>query len=324
VRISLQTGNITDSGYYGGYAYLSAGAQRVELDWPQLAQPWWAAQLPMSLTATTTIAFGMECLADYSFSISNLRYLPAMVGATPDAGAVAVNASWYAAAGSGSTASLASASPPSVSGSSVPDGWNQLGAFLNNTLSAGAALDLSQYRGIAFEINGSATRSYATVSCTASNNGPSAPGASLPAGTGANPQNALPACQRTPLPTATRSPTFTATPSPSPGSPTPSPTRTAVSGPPDLAQALPVPNPGCGRMLCRLRGDADRLELRAYSSAFNAAGTIEAAGAFSAGWASVDMSPLSGLPSGLYWVRVQGFKNGRPGKSVLVKWYALR
>jgi hypothetical protein len=328
VRISLQTGNVTDSGYYGGYAYLSAGAQRVELDWPQLGQPWWAIQVPMSLTATTTISFGMECLADYSYSISNLRYLPAVMGATPDSGAVAVNASWYAAAGSGSTSTLTSTSPPSASGSSVPDGWNMLGAYLNNTVTAGAALDLSQYRGIAFEISGSATRSYATAGCAASNNGPTAPGASLPAVTGANPQNALSACQRTPLPTATISPTFTAspsaTPTASPGSPTPSPTRTPASGPPDLAKALPVPNPGCGRMLCLLRGDADRLQLRAYSAAFNAAGSIEAPGAFSAGWASVDLSPLSGLPGGLYWVRVQGFKDGKAGRSALVKWYVMR
>lgn len=183
VRVSLNQSSVTDYGYYGGYAYLDSPG-RVEIDWSQLAQPWWSVQVPLDLTQISSIAFGMECLADsFTFSVSNLRLLPKDQKA--DEGAVTLTGSWYSDAGQGSACSLSLAGPVTwgATGKSVLGGWNTTGTSLS-----GSGRDLSPYRGLAFEIGGTAVRKYDLNGCADEDNGPGPKpgrGANLPITVGA-------------------------------------------------------------------------------------------------------------------------------------------
>jgi len=183
VRVSLNQASVTDYGYYEGYAYLD-NPGRVEVDWDQLAQPWWSAQVPLDLTQINSIAFAIECLADsFTFTVSNLRLLPK--GQMGDDGAVTLTGSWYSNAGQGSTCSLSQSGPITwgATGKSILGGWNTTGTSL-----AGSGRDLSPYRGLAFEIGGTAVRKYDLNGCIDEDNGPEPKpgrGANLPITVGA-------------------------------------------------------------------------------------------------------------------------------------------
>jgi hypothetical protein len=183
VRVSLNQSTITDYGYYGDYGYLNSPG-RVEVDWDQVTQPWWSVQVPLDLTKINSIAFSMECLANsFTFTVANLRFLPK--GKTADDGAVTVNGSWYSNAGQGSVCALSASGPVTwgATGKSILGGWNTTGVSL-----PGGNTDLSPYRGLAFEISGTAVRKYDLNGCLDVDNGADPKpgrGAKLPASVGA-------------------------------------------------------------------------------------------------------------------------------------------
>jgi hypothetical protein len=167
IWVSFQSASVTDWGFYGGYAYLSQPG-RVEIDWNQLAQPGWAQQIPLDLTKVTAVCFGLENPATYHYSVANFRLLPP--GQTGDSGAVTVTGgTWGFYSGSGSSGQLTLSGPPAwgVKGTSVLFGWGSLTAAL-----PGGGMDLSAYRGIAFELDGKADRTYAINGLTETDNGP--------------------------------------------------------------------------------------------------------------------------------------------------------
>jgi hypothetical protein len=183
---------VTDWGYYGGYAYLSSGFQRVEIDWNQLDQPSWAQHIPMDLTKIDLVKFSLDRPAQYGFQVSNLRFLPA--GQTGDAGAVTVQSAWAVYTGSGSTGQLTLSGPVTwgISGTNVLGGWGTLQAPL-----PGGAMDLTAYRGMAFEIEGSAEPTENIQGLTAMDNGPEprpGRGANLPLSAGAGTLSGADAC----------------------------------------------------------------------------------------------------------------------------------
>src|SRR5665213_80583 len=198
--------SIADYGYYGAYAYLSAGG-RVEVDWSQFKQPWWAVQVPMALPAVNAIEFGLDCpAASYAYTIGHPRLLP--LGGSGDSGAVSLaGAGFYAGGGCStggtSTAYATQVGPPNwgVTGTSAVGGWNEL------SLPLAAGTNLNSYRGMAFDLSGAAIRGYAVQRCVDTNNGPSAPGAALPIPAGANPADIL-NCQNAAAATPTVSPAF--------------------------------------------------------------------------------------------------------------------
>jgi len=141
----------------------------------------------MDLSQVWAIEFALDLIAnDFSYTISNLRLLPA--GATGDTGAVAVNGgNWTVSCNGGSTCALTNPAPTTWgdTGSSVFDGQNSLTAPLQPNLT-----DLNTYRGLAFELAGSASRTYDFQGYQDVDNGPAAVagrGATLPANIGATP-----------------------------------------------------------------------------------------------------------------------------------------
>ena len=167
VRVNFNQASVTDYGYYGGYAYLGAPG-RVEVDWGQLEQPWWAVKVPLDLTQIPTIAFSIECLADsFTFTVANLRLLPK--GLKGDDGAVTLAGNWFSYAGQGATSTLSLSGPATwgATGKTVVGGWNSTGLPLTSS-----QRDLTAYRGLAFEIGGTAVMKYNLNGCVDEDNGP--------------------------------------------------------------------------------------------------------------------------------------------------------
>jgi hypothetical protein len=167
IRVNLSSSSVSDYGNYGSYAYLTKPG-RVEMDWNQLDQQAWAKQIPMDLTKVDSVGFSEEQPAAFQYSIANLRFLP--IGKTGDEGAVTVTgATWAVYSNNGSTAKLNLSGPVTwgTSGTNVLFGWNTLRATL-----AGGSTDLTGYRGMAFEIEGKAERTYAIQGLTETDNGP--------------------------------------------------------------------------------------------------------------------------------------------------------
>jgi hypothetical protein len=190
VGLAQPTSIIPDYAYYFAYVTLapSPGPRRVEVDFSQMVQPAWSQnQLPMDLSQVWAIEFTLDPIVNnFSYTVSNLRMLPA--GAIGDTGAVAVNGgNWTVNCNGGSTCALTNADPTTwgETGSSVFDGQNVLNAPLQSSLN-----DLTAYRGLAFELAGSASRTYNFQGYQDVDNGPAAEpgrGATLPANIGATP-----------------------------------------------------------------------------------------------------------------------------------------
>ena len=197
VMLAQPTSLIPDYGSYTAYIPLAPqpGSRRVEIDWSQLAQPGWSQQqVPLDLSQANGIVFGFDTLfASFSYTISNLRLLPA--GGTGDAGAVPVTGTtWTVSSSGGSSCTLTASGPVTwgASGSSVQGGQNLLTAPLPPALT-----NLTAYRGLAFELAGTASRTYNFQGFQAVDNGPDAVpgrGATLSASVGADPSNATTVC----------------------------------------------------------------------------------------------------------------------------------
>jgi hypothetical protein len=190
VALVQPTSIIPDYSYYFAYVTLapSPGPRRVEVDFSQMVQPAWSQnQVPMDLSQVWAVAFTFDPIANsFNYTVSNLRMLP--MGATGDTGAVAVNGGdWTVSCNGGSTCTLTNANPTTWGdmGSSVFDGQNVLNAPLQPGLS-----NLTTYRGLAFELAGTASRTYNFQGYQDVDNGPAAEpgrGATLPPNVGATP-----------------------------------------------------------------------------------------------------------------------------------------
>jgi uncharacterized protein (TIGR03437 family) len=189
---------IPDYAYYFAYTTLKPGPRRVEIDWSHLGQGAWSLQpVPMDLSQVDSVVFALDApAAPFSFDIASLRLLPA--AGSGDTGAVPVSgATWTITCQNGATCALSQKSPGvwTISGSTPFNGTNALFA----ALPAGSK-DLRQYRGLAFDLSGSASRSYNLQGFQDVDNGPDpAPGrgATLPAAVGADPAAAWPVCAST-------------------------------------------------------------------------------------------------------------------------------
>jgi hypothetical protein len=190
VALVQPTSIIPDYAYYTAYITLapSPGPRRVEVDFSQMAQGAWSQnQVPMDLSQVWAIMFSFDPIASaFNYTVNNLRMLP--TGASGDTGAVAVSGGdWTVSCNGGSTCALTNADPTTWgdTGSSVFNGQNALTAPLQSSLA-----DLTAYRGVAFELAGSASRTYNFQGYQDLDNGPDAEagrGATLPANIGATP-----------------------------------------------------------------------------------------------------------------------------------------
>jgi len=188
VQLAQPVSMIPDYGFYMAYTPLAPqpGPRRVEIDWSQLAQPGWSQQqVPLDLSEVDSIFFGFDSIVgSFDFTISNLRLLPA--GETGDTGAVPVTgADWTTSASGGSVCTLTASGPLTwgASGSSGLNGQNLLIAPLPAGLTS-----LAAYRGLAFELAGTASRTYDFQGYQDVDNGSAAEpgrGATLPANVGA-------------------------------------------------------------------------------------------------------------------------------------------
>jgi hypothetical protein len=251
VQASVNQASVADYGYYCGFAYLATPG-RVELDFSQITQPWWANMVPFDPTVITGFTFSVpDWAVTFNYTIANLRLLP--TGQAGDTGAVTIepNLYWSAYAGTDQTGGTPAVSTLNPVG---PPVWGCVGnnpLFGNNSITGGVegtgVTNLSAYRGIAFEISGGATISYAISSQVDLNNGPSAPGASSPASQGAPAGQAATVCVET-APTFTYSPTpsvtSTSTPTLTPTvSMTPSANFTASASPTPTMTSFSTPTP---------------------------------------------------------------------------------
>lgn len=199
VQLAQPVSAIPDYAFFQAYVPLAPlpGPRRVEVDWSQLAQPGWSQQeVPLDLSTANGILFGFdENVNSFNYTISNLRLLP--VGETGDAGAVPVaGTTWTTSASGGSVCTLTAAGPLTwgAAGSAAFHGQD----LLNAPLPAGLT-DLTAYRGLAFELAGTASRTYDFQGFEDVDNGPAAApgrGASLPVNVGATP---MPVSARRPL-----------------------------------------------------------------------------------------------------------------------------
>jgi uncharacterized protein (TIGR03437 family) len=189
--------------WYFAYTTLAPGPRRVEIDWSDMAQGVWGRQqVPLNLSEVDAIAFQLEPIATpFSYIVSNLRLLPA--GANGDSGSTIVTgATWGTQSANGATCTVSQTSS---------GGWNLSGSlpfgasdFLVATLPAGLT-DFRAYRGLAFDLAGTASRTWAFQGYRDTDNGPDAApgrGANLPAVVGADPANAWPPCASTEATTA--------------------------------------------------------------------------------------------------------------------------
>ena len=198
VTLSQPLSLIADYAYYFAYTTLKPGPRRVEIDWAQLGQPAWSQQpVPMDLSQVDSIAFSLDApAAPFSFDIANLRFLPA--AGSSDTGAEPVSGlTWTTRCENGASCALSQKSPGvwSISGSTPFGGTNSLVAGL-----PAGSKDLRRYRGLAFDLAGTASRSYGLQGFQDVDNGPDpAPGrgATLPAAVGADPAGAWPVCAST-------------------------------------------------------------------------------------------------------------------------------
>jgi uncharacterized protein (TIGR03437 family) len=158
---------------------------------------WSQRQVPLNLSEVDAVAFQLDPIATpFSFTVANLRLLPA--GGSGDAGAVvATGATWRTQCSNGAACTLSQASS---------GGWNLSGSapyastnFLVATLPAGLT-DFRAYRGLAFDLAGTASRTWGFQGYRDTDNGPDAAtgrGANLPAIVGADPSGAWPPCAST-------------------------------------------------------------------------------------------------------------------------------
>jgi hypothetical protein len=203
VQLSQPVSMVPGYARYGAYTTLTpqSGPRRVELDWNDFAQPGWQTQaVPLDLSRVDSIVFGADTTgASFNYTIANLRLLP--IGASADIGAVPVaGTSWTATYGSPSTCSLTAFGPVTwgVSGTHAYGGSNSLTAPLPASLT-----NLAAYRGLAFDLSGTASRKYNHQGYQDVDNGPepaAGRGARLPAVVGADPSGAWPACHVNPTP----------------------------------------------------------------------------------------------------------------------------
>jgi hypothetical protein len=197
VQLDQPTASIPDYAYYQAYTTLAPqpGPRRVELDWPQFVQPGWGPQpVPMDLSHVDSVTFLVEVSgASFAYTIRDLRLLP--VGASGDALAVPViGATWKVQCAAPSSCTLSASGPViwGTSGSQSYGGSNRLTA----PLLAGTT-DLTRFRGLAFEVAGTASRRYDHQGYQDVDNGSDgAPGrgARLSNTVGADPSGAWPAC----------------------------------------------------------------------------------------------------------------------------------
>ncbi len=192
IEVSLvqPTSIIPDYDYYMAFVTLapSPGPRRVEIDFSQMMQDAWSQnQVPMDLSQVDAISFAVNPIANsFDYTVSNLRLLPA--GVTGDTGAVTVNGGdWTVGCNGGSTCALTNPASGTWgdTGSSVFDGQNALTAPLQTSLN-----NLTAYRGLAFELAGSASRTFNFQGYQDVDNGPESEpgrGATLPANVGATP-----------------------------------------------------------------------------------------------------------------------------------------
>ena len=188
VQLAQPVSLIPDYGFYMAYAPLvpQPGPRRVEIDWSQLAQPGWSqAQVPLNLSEVDSILFGFDSIVgNYDYTIGNLRLLP--TGQTGDMGAVPVTGVAWTTTSSGGSVCTLTASGPLTWGASGSSALNGQG-LLTAPLPAGLT-NLTAYRGLAFELAGTASRTYDFQGYQDVDNGPPAEpgrGASLPANVGA-------------------------------------------------------------------------------------------------------------------------------------------
>jgi len=172
VSLGQNAARIPGYGWYTAYTTLAPqpGPRRVELVWFQFAQPGWdQQQVPLDLSQVLSIGFALESLADtFNYSITNLRLLPA--GGTGDAGAVPVSGpAWTFTCASGSPCSWSASGPSTwgVSGTNAFFGSNNLTAPLPANLQ-----NFSAYRGLAFDLSGTAIRTYRFQGFQDVDNGP--------------------------------------------------------------------------------------------------------------------------------------------------------
>ena len=190
VALSQPVSLIPDYGEYLAYTPLAPqpGPRRVELDWSQFAPPGWSQQqVPLNLLEVDGIEFSFDpTVGSFNYTVSNLRLLP--VGGTGDAGAVPVTgAAWTTSSSGGSVCTLTAGGPLAggASGNSAFNGQNLLVARLPPGLT-----NLTGYRGLAFELAGTASRTYSFQGYQDVDNGPGAApgrGATLPVSVGAGP-----------------------------------------------------------------------------------------------------------------------------------------
>lgn len=87
--------------------------------------------------------------------------------------------------------------------------------------------------------------------------------------------------------------------------------------------AWPQPNPLQLRL--KLAGPSDRIKVQVYTRGYVLAGSCEGPGSTVAGWMSAPLPPLSELPAGTYFFRVQSLRQGKAdlghkaGRLVLVR-----
>jgi hypothetical protein len=184
VELAQPASIIPDSAFFCAYTPLVAqpDPRRVEIDWSQLAQPGWSlTEVPMNLSQVYSIRFELTFQATtFDYTITNLRLLPE--GQTGDTGAVPITGTtWTVNACAGTNYVL---SPTGrLSGSNPQRGLNALSLPLPTGMN-----DLRAYRGLAFELSGSASTTYDLLGCLDEDNGPEAipgRGATLPALVGA-------------------------------------------------------------------------------------------------------------------------------------------
>jgi hypothetical protein len=232
----------------------------------------------------------MDLPCTYTVSIANLRYLP--LGASGDLGAVPVAANWSVGAGSGSSESLLLSGPTTfeAAGLSAYGGWNGL------TATFPTVTDLSAYRGIAFDLSGSAELGYALAGCAALDNG-----ANPENGRGANP------------PSQVGAPPSTPTTCPCLESPTATPAPVSAGAAFTLGRVVAVPDPNPNRIAVQIPASCARIRLRIYS----AAGVLAYQAAYpaaAAGWLSLPFDFASpAFARGVYYARVQA--QGLSGQS---------